>query len=203
MDEYRLDIKVRNNLILTKITQLGFKSTRSFCEHYKIPYGTFCKLINLKMSPLATGGKYRPSVITICEVINCLPEELFSQNQLDLELETNQFTKTVNEAEMMFTLQNQTVQLSLEEMVDNDRIPSEIEKALDTLTPREKKILSLRFGLDGNEAHTLEQCANQFDVNRERIRQIEAKALIKLRHRSRSWHLQELRNAEIEHVVNE
>jgi RNA polymerase primary sigma factor len=103
----------------------------------------------------------------------------------------------------MFTLQNQTVQLSLEEMVDNDRIPSEIEKALDTLTPREKKILSLRFGLDGNEAHTLEQCANQFDVNRERIRQIEAKALIKLRHRSRSWHLQELRNAEIEHVVNE
>ena len=60
------------------------------------------------------------------------------------------------------------------------------ESALKTLTPREEQVLKLRFGLgDGNE-HTLEEVGRQFAVTRERIRQIEAAALRKLRHSSRS-----------------
>jgi len=60
---------------------------------------------------------------------------------------------------------------------------------LDTLTPREAKVLRMRFGIDMNTDHTLEEVGKQFDVTRERIRQIEAKALRKLRHPSRSDHL--------------
>jgi len=60
---------------------------------------------------------------------------------------------------------------------------------LDTLTPREAKVLRMRFGIDMNTDHTLEEVGKQFDVTRERIRQIEAKALRKLRHPSRSEHL--------------
>jgi RNA polymerase primary sigma factor len=56
---------------------------------------------------------------------------------------------------------------------------------LDTLTPREAKVLRMRFGIDMNTDHTLEEVGKQFDVTRERIRQIEAKSLRKLRHRSR------------------
>ena len=55
-----------------------------------------------------------------------------------------------------------------------------------TLTPREAKVLRMRFGIDMNTDHTLEEVGKQFDVTRERIRQIEAKALRKLRHPSRS-----------------
>jgi RNA polymerase primary sigma factor len=58
--------------------------------------------------------------------------------------------------------------------------------ALDGLTPREAKVLRMRFGIDMNTDHTLEEVGKQFDVTRERIRQIEAKALRKLRHPSRS-----------------
>ena len=58
--------------------------------------------------------------------------------------------------------------------------------ALDTLTPREAKVLRMRFGIGMNTDHTLEEVGKQFDVTRERIRQIEAKALRKLRHPSRS-----------------
>jgi len=60
---------------------------------------------------------------------------------------------------------------------------------LDTLTPREAKVLQMRFGIGMNTDHTLEEVGKQFDVTRERIRQIEAKALRKLRHPTRSEHL--------------
>ena len=63
------------------------------------------------------------------------------------------------------------------------------EEILSTLTMREAKVLRMRFGIDMNTDHTLEEVGKQFDVTRERIRQIEAKALRKLRHPSRSEHL--------------
>jgi RNA polymerase primary sigma factor len=60
---------------------------------------------------------------------------------------------------------------------------------LDTLTPREAKVLRMRFGIDMNTDHTLEEVGKQFDVTRERIRQIEAKAVRKLQQPSRSQEL--------------
>ncbi len=63
------------------------------------------------------------------------------------------------------------------------------QEILATLTPREAKVLRMRFGIGMNTDHTLEEVGKQFDVTRERIRQIEAKALRKLRHPSRSEHL--------------
>jgi RNA polymerase primary sigma factor len=62
---------------------------------------------------------------------------------------------------------------------------------LDTLTPREAKVLRLRFGLDDGNLRTLEEVGKEFMVTRERIRQIEAKALRKLRHPSRSKKLKD------------
>ena len=62
---------------------------------------------------------------------------------------------------------------------------------MSTLTPREAKVLKLRFGLEDGKARTLEEVGREFDVARERIRQIEAKALRKLRHPSRSRKLKD------------
>ena len=66
----------------------------------------------------------------------------------------------------------------------------DIEQLLDTLTPREKKVLELRFGLIDGRTRTLEEVGKEFNVTRERIRQIEAKALRKLRHPSRAKRVQ-------------
>ena len=65
---------------------------------------------------------------------------------------------------------------------------------MDTLTPREKKVLELRFGLTDGRTRTLEEVGREFGVTRERIRQIEAKALRKLRHPSRSKKLRDFLN---------
>ena len=67
---------------------------------------------------------------------------------------------------------------------------------LDSLTPREAKVLRMRFGIEMNTDHTLEEVGKQFDVTRERIRQIEAKALRKLRHPSRSDRLRSFLDSE-------
>ena len=67
----------------------------------------------------------------------------------------------------------------------------QLEEVMNTLTPREAKVLRLRFGLDDGKARTLEEVGKEFDVTRERIRQIEAKALRKLRHSSRSKKLKD------------
>ena len=70
----------------------------------------------------------------------------------------------------------------------------QLEDVMGTLTPREAKVLKLRFGLDDGKARTLEEVGKEFDVTRERIRQIEAKALRKLRHPSRSKKLRDYMN---------
>jgi RNA polymerase primary sigma factor len=70
-------------------------------------------------------------------------------------------------------------------------LKEQLMEVLDSLTPREKKVLRLRFGLDDGKARTLEEVGKEFNVTRERIRQIEAKALRKLRHPSRSKKLKD------------
>jgi len=68
-------------------------------------------------------------------------------------------------------------------------LAEQTRKVLSTLTPREEKVLRMRFGIGENTDHTLEEVGKDFDVTRERIRQIEAKALRKLGHPSRSGRL--------------
>ena len=78
-----------------------------------------------------------------------------------------------------------------EESASNTLLKEQLNEVLDTLTESEAMVLKLRFGLEDNKARTLEEVGERFDVTRERIRQIEAKALRKLRHPSRSKRLRD------------
>ena len=73
----------------------------------------------------------------------------------------------------------------------NALLKEQLDEVLSTLTERENKVLRLRFGLEDGRSRTLEEVGKEFDVTRERIRQIEAKALRKLRHPSRSKKLKD------------
>ncbi len=80
------------------------------------------------------------------------------------------------------------------EAANNFSMKEDLMKALATLTPREEKVLRLRFGIEDGRTRTLEEVGREFNVTRERIRQIEAKALRKLRHPSRSKKLRDYLN---------
>jgi RNA polymerase sigma factor (sigma-70 family) len=79
--------------------------------------------------------------------------------------------------------------ISAADAVISMNLAAETRKVLATLTPREEKVLRMRFGIGEKSEHTLEEVGQDFDVTRERIRQIEAKALLKLRHSSRGLRL--------------
>jgi RNA polymerase primary sigma factor len=87
--------------------------------------------------------------------------------------------------------------ISPAEAVININLKEQTESVLKTLTPREEKVIKMRFGLDDGSEHTLEEVGQSFAVTRERIRQIEAKALRKLRHPSRSRKLRAFLNATV------
>ena len=76
--------------------------------------------------------------------------------------------------------------LSPVDAVMHVNLREQTQSVLKTLTPREEKVLKMRFGMGGGSEHTLEEVGQSFTVTRERIRQIESKALRKLRHPSRS-----------------
>lgn len=125
------------------------------------------------------------------------PEELAEKMELS-EDKIRKVLKIAKEPISMETPVGDDDDSHLGDFIEDNNIDSPIDMAtaeglreatleiLETLTPREAKVLRMRFGIEMNTDHTLEEVGKQFDVTRERIRQIEAKALRKLRHPSRS-----------------
>lgn len=128
------------------------------------------------------------------------PEELGERLEMD-EVKVRKVLKIAKEPISMETPIGDDEDSHLGDFIEDGNITSPIDLAtseglkeatrevLENLTEREAKVLKMRFGIDMPTDHTLEEVGKQFDVTRERIRQIEAKALRKLRHPSRSEHL--------------
>ena len=130
------------------------------------------------------------------------PEEISKVMDLPVE-KVREIQKLAQEPVSLETPIGEEEDSHLGDFIPDDDAPAPAEAAaftmlkeqlinvLDTLTPREEKVLRLRFGLDDGRARTLEEVGKEFNVTRERIRQIEAKALRKLRHPSRSKKLKD------------
>ncbi|WP_331618230.1 RNA polymerase sigma factor RpoD [Serpentinicella sp. ANB-PHB4] len=130
------------------------------------------------------------------------PEEIAEEMDISEE-KVREILKIAQEPVSLETPIGEEEDSHLGDFIPDDDAPAPAEAAafsllkeqlvdvLDTLTPREQKVLRLRFGLDDGRARTLEEVGKKFEVTRERIRQIEAKALRKLRHPSRSKKLKD------------
>lgn len=94
-----------------------------------------------------------------------------------------------NEPDPLGSLLSDIRTVNPEDQATDLALKEEVRKLLDELTPRERRILELRFGLDDGVAHSLEEIGKRFGVTRERVRQIEAQAIRKLRHRTRASRL--------------
>ncbi|MGG7163846.1 RNA polymerase sigma factor RpoD [Clostridium ihumii] len=131
-----------------------------------------------------------------------LPEEIAKQMDMTVD-KVREIMKIAQEPVSLETPIGEEEDSHLGDFIPDDEAPAPAEAAaftmlkeqlinqLQTLTPREEKVLRLRFGLDDGRARTLEEVGKEFNVTRERIRQIEAKALRKLRHPSRSKKLKD------------
>ena len=130
------------------------------------------------------------------------PEEIAEEMNISVE-KVREIQKIAQEPVSLETPIGEEEDSHLGDFIPDEDVPAPAEAAafsmlkeqlievLDTLTEREQKVLKLRFGLEDGRARTLEEVGKEFDVTRERIRQIEAKALRKLRHPSRSKKLKD------------
>ncbi|MEK9178966.1 MAG: sigma-70 family RNA polymerase sigma factor, partial [Patescibacteria group bacterium] len=133
-----------------------------------------------------------PSIVELKKELEMNEEEV--KNLFRISQKTTSLSTTINDEEDA-TLEDfikDPNQSSIYDNVTNKFIKEYLFEVLDTLTPRERKVLVLRYGLEDGKPRTLEEVGRQFNVTRERIRQIEAKAIRKLKHPSRAKKLKGL-----------
>ena len=146
---------------------------------------TINRLIKISRQLLQELGR-EPSVEEIAEAMALTPEKVrevmkISQEPISLETPIGE----EEDSHLGDFIEDRAV-VSPAEAVINVNLKDQTSQVLRTLTPREEKVIKMRFGLEDGSEHTLEEVGQSFAVTRERIRQIEAKALRKLRHPSRS-----------------
>lgn len=148
---------------------------------------------------IASDNKFAGQGMALPERIQCMAEELGYSEDIIREcliLKNNYLSYTSLDTpigeendSMLGDFIPDEEETSVEKIVADKLLRQELETAMATLTPREQRILKLRFGWDDGKSKTLEEIGTYFNITRERIRQIEAKALRKMRHPSRSKHL--------------
>lgn len=121
------------------------------------------------------------------ELLSAVETGVFSRRKVELAAPE---VISLTEAQQLRLLSGGGLDM-VEEKIDRELLAKKVTEVLRTLAPKEQLIVKLRFGLDGNGTKTFEKVGMEFGLTRERIRQIEAKALRKLRHPSRSQKLKD------------
>lgn len=189
MNDLKIILRIKNNLILKKAEEIfGPGLTQGEIENrIGLHQGQMAEFLNFKSNPLKPIKKDReiigwewkkiPKIIAIA--LNVEPEEIFPEHLQ--QSRQNKYEIQLNSQSLL-----ETFSISPEELFQKKELKENINSILLTLSPREANILKLRFGIGGNEEYTLEEIADEYGISRDRIRQIEVKALRKLRHYSRS-----------------
>ena len=178
MNDYRVKITIRNEKLLTAMEGMGYKSVAEFSRNQGLNGARVNEIINGKITPLDREGNPKELTKEILEILNLTIEKAFTEKQLK-GFKKHTFEVKIEEEKLLQIIspaKNQEIKVIEQE------VKSKLSEILSTLTPREEKILRMRFGIGMNTDHTLEEVGRKFFVTRDRIRQIEDKALRKLKH---------------------
>ena len=199
-----LDLLVQSrfkNLILWEA--MAGRTATLCAELCGVSLGAYISLLNLRFNPFSTKDDltertYTQNARKIADFFKLPPEILFPESLYSLRL-PHLVERRYASAEMLpLFAASQTPALlgNPEESVTQDEIKTAIQAACLTLKPREERILKLRFGLEDGHEYTLQEVATIFQVSKQRIRNIEVKALNKLRHPSRNETMKRLYDPE-------
>lgn len=197
-EEYRLKVSVRNNLILKAIEEQGYTNLHKFSKTCSVSIAGLYGLINLKAAPITNDGEFSKVSKQLMEVLGACPTDLWTEEQLTLTLRTNSVERQLSKEALQEALQSNArslVGLPYDEVIEKEEVEI-VKDVLDSLTPREAQVLSMRFGIGNEDESSLEEIGKHLGFTKERIRQIEARALHKMRHPSRSDKLKEFLNDE-------
>jgi RNA polymerase sigma factor (sigma-70 family) len=203
-----IEIRLRNNRLLARRRELGL-SQLHFAAIVGVDVNLYAGLETMRIHPIQTHSargplktpRWRPTALKLAEYYGCDPSELFPSFALSGKPAVLVVERDEDELGLLVGQASHAMLESPEDALARRELRAAIDDALSTLTDRERSVLTRRYGLDGAEPMTLQEIANithavdpsgretERVVQHERIRQIEAKALRKLRHPARSSHL--------------
>ena len=182
--QLRFEVKVKNNRLYHEI-YAQHKSICDFCDLEGISYGSVVAFLNLSWSPYKPCGMSHIA-LRLCEIFHKDPAWLFPPEIYEKDKRSKWVIETNLKRLAIIEEARPRIEYLSDSKVNYESGSKIMREVLKTISEREAKVITERYGLNGGHPKTLEDCAKIFRVTRERIRQIEGKAIRKLRHRTRS-----------------
>jgi RNA polymerase sigma factor (sigma-70 family) len=172
--DYRINVTIKNALLLSAIENAGYKSGQRFADMVGISYyGSLMPYVNLTRSPIGEDGLIRDCAWDLCDFLGASPSDLWSDNQLT-PLKTNRSSVDMNMNGIRTLIQD-----GPEKVTNQEQVKKIIGNALDSLTERQAMVIKKRFF----DELTLDEIAGELKLSRQRIRQIQGKAIRNLKTR--------------------
>jgi RNA polymerase sigma factor (sigma-70 family) len=192
--DIRVVVSLKNNQLYERRKKLGY-SQAMFAQVLDIKLTRYTALELMKEKPYKViSGKYGQTVLEwsktahkLIEYYDCDFEDLFPQAVLNITV--TRIEKSVDVHELQQSAFADRLLVAPDVNVEKADLRDKIFGAFDTLDPKEHMILSMRFGLDGKGERTLEEVAKEFGISRNRVRQLESRALRRMRHPARAGSL--------------
>jgi len=181
MKDYRIKITIRNDRLLNAIEDKGIPSVKQFCTLYQLNYNSIVKIISGKIKPLNNLGKPIRLVEQIIDILDISLEDAFTERQLKGFAKTN-YEISVAEKELKQLVN--PVKNQEQKIIEQDVKLKILEAFSKRLSPREEKLIRLKYGFGDEKEHTLYELSSKFKISVERVRQILAKAQRKMKHPS-------------------
>ena len=177
--DYVLQIRIKNGPMLKIMRLNGYKTAASLGRATGISQGVIGLYLGLKAAPLTKQGKWKDSIVTLANFLKVTPDMMFPEQHLAHALGGNAVEIAVSLEEIKLLSGDRHTQSPEQDMIDDEKRET-LMAMLDDLPARDCKILYKRFGFNGNPM-TLEEIGNDFSVTGQRIREIESRALQRLR----------------------
>jgi RNA polymerase sigma factor (sigma-70 family) len=194
--DYRIEVKVKNNKLLEKIEEAGYETVAAFCRDVGLSQTTVGRFISMKQAPVnKLTGEYVPTFMKMVDFLRCMPEDVFPKAQMRDAMKVNKVTTKADIGDVQsLTTSLRTLALPPEDKIIFEEARAAIQRTMETLTPREQRVLMLRFGFHDGVERTRAEIAEELGFSRTYIDHIEQKALRKMKHPGRSREMRKTMN---------
>lgn len=177
-EEYRVKVSISNNLLIKAIENAGYKTQSDFARAVGLNITRVNCLCGLRESPIKQDGEFTELANKVMEALGACPTDLWTEEQLTMALRKSSSWSVLGKEELSVLMNGEPK--SLLETVAGKELKEAMDEVRKTLTFNEQKVIGMRF----DDGKTLEECGKELHMSRERIRQIEARALRRLRYSS-------------------
>lgn len=181
MKDYRIEVKVKNNLLWQAMQSKGIKNAAALARSLEMHQSVIGRYLNLQENVYTRTGEYKQAFLKICDFFGMMPTDLYPEERMSDPLLNNKGAVEVSETELK-TLSG--VESDPVALIHQEQVQDAVRNLIGLLTPRDAKAVKMRAGIDDRE-HTFEEIGDELGVGKNRARQIYDTALRRMRYAER------------------